>query len=55
MGNRQTLRRFTPVFTYYTTTHEESTSGLLGTQDELMVAAAQVHSLTTSIYNQVTL
>lgn len=54
MGNRQTLRQFIPSFVCYTTTsHKESTSGLVITRDELIVTAGQIQSLTAVMYNQV--
>ena len=49
----QTLREFTPVFTHYTTSHEECTSGLVITQDTLSVAVSHIQSLTAALYNQV--
>ena len=52
-GDIQTLREFTPAFTLYTTSHEESTNGLTIAQDTLSVSISQVQSLTAALYNQV--
>ena len=52
----QTLRQFTPTFTQYTTSHEESISGLIISQDKRIVTATQIQSLTAAtVYKQVIL